>query len=157
MAMILNQTHPLLSITFSPTTDFTELAEYCEQFAETLLESSDPRLRHALCERLGDCLELLHPTLNDPIPPHVMDRLTVDELPLSSPRFAPDADLLCEYCQALVQLFTDRALSPQSEKILTGLLFELVSYFAAELKAPRWIRTADGVKFISEVEVTGER
>ncbi|QWA11516.1 hypothetical protein GTU79_01430 [Sodalis ligni] len=157
MAMILNQTHPLLSITFSSTTDFTELAGYCERFAETLLESSDPRLRHALCERLSDCLALLYPTLDDPIPSHVMDRLTVDELPLTSPRFEPDSDLLCEYCQVLVQLLTERAVSPQREKILTGLLFDLTSYFAEELKAPRWIRTADGVKFIAEVEVARER
>jgi len=61
--------------------------------------------------------------------------------------------LLCEYCQVLVQLLTERAVLPEMEKILTGLLFELVSYFADELKAPRWIRTSDGVKFIEEVEV----
>ncbi|WP_132923835.1 hypothetical protein [Sodalis ligni] len=92
----------MLSLTFSSTTDFTELAGYCERFAETLLESSDPGLRHALCERLADCLALLHPKLDDPISPYMMDRLRVDELPLSSPRFEPDSDLLCEYCQVLV-------------------------------------------------------
>lgn len=52
-----------------------------------------------------------------------------------------------------MQLLTERAVLPEMEKILTGLLFELVSYFADELKAPRWIRTSDGVKFIEEVEV----
>ncbi|WP_189315191.1 hypothetical protein [Pectobacterium peruviense] len=36
-------------------------------------------------------------------------------------------------------------------RTLTVLLGELVRYFAAGLKAPRWIRTADGVKFIDEV------
>ncbi|KEJ18825.1 Uncharacterised protein [Escherichia coli] len=37
------------------------------------------------------------------------------------------------------------------EQTLTGLLCELVWYFTEGLKAPRWLRTADGVKFISEV------
>ncbi|EHO5149282.1 hypothetical protein NMO89_004325 [Salmonella enterica] len=42
---------------------------------------------------------------------------------------------------------------PQMEEQLFWLLSELVEYFAAEMKAPRWIRTADGVKFIEEVVV----
>lgn len=36
-------------------------------------------------------------------------------------------------------------------RTLTVLLGELVRHFAAGLKAPRWVRTADGVKFIDEV------
>lgn len=31
---------------------------------------------------------------------------------------------------------------------MSCLLYDLVNYFAAEMKAPRWLRTADGVKFI---------
>ncbi len=38
------------------------------------------------------------------------------------------------------------------EQTITGLLCELVWYFAAEMKAPRWLRTAGGVKFIGGVE-----
>ncbi len=37
------------------------------------------------------------------------------------------------------------------EKHLSCLLYELINYFAAEMEAPRWLRTADGVKFIGEV------
>ncbi len=75
---------------------------------------------------------------------------------MTSPRFEPDAELLCEYCQALAQILTDRLVSPGLERIITGLLFDLVSYFADELKAPRWIRTTHGVKFIAEMEMAGE-
>lgn len=39
----------------------------------------------------------------------------------------------------------------EMEKYLSCLLYELIKYFAAEMIAPRWIRTADGVKFIDEV------
>ncbi|MCW8154348.1 hypothetical protein [Enterobacter hormaechei] len=153
MATTLTQTHPLLSVPFNAATDFTVLANHCDRFAETLLESDDPALRLALCGRLAACLSLLRPTLNDPIPPHLTESLTVDFLPTRHPRFEPGSELLCDYSLTLVQLLTGRALLPKMERTLTGLLCELVWYFAAELKAPRWIRTADGVKFIDEVTV----
>ena len=62
----------------------------------------------------------------------------------------PEVDLLCGYGQALARLLSERRLSPEMEPTLAGLLFDLVVYFADELRAPRWIRTADGVKFIEE-------
>ncbi|WP_213991171.1 hypothetical protein [Sodalis sp. dw_96] len=151
------QTYQLIPLPFSSATDFTVLADYCEHYAESLLENSDPAQRQGLCCRLAACLDLLQPTLEDPIPPHLIDSLTVDDLPLTSPRFEPDSDLLCGYCLVLVRLLTERVVLPQMEKILTGLLFDLVSYLADELRAPRWIRNDDGVKFIEETEGSGGR
>lgn len=153
MATIPAQTHPLLSVSFNVATDFTVLASHCENFAETLIESTDPALRLALCGRLAACLALLRPTLNDPIPPHLTECLTTDTLPTDIPRFEPGSELLCDYSLTLALLLMGRALLPKMEQTLTGLLCELVWYFAAEMKAPRWIRTADGVKFIDEVTV----
>ncbi|MBT1427021.1 hypothetical protein [Dickeya dianthicola] len=150
MATTLTQTHPLLTLPFSAATDFIVLAGHCENFAEILIESDDPALRLALCGRLAACLALLRPTLNQPVPRHLFESLTVDTLPAVSPCFDPDSELLCDYCLVLAQLLTGRALSPETERMLTGLLSELVWYFAAELEAPRWIRTADGVKCINE-------
>ncbi|WP_324725444.1 hypothetical protein [Klebsiella variicola] len=151
MATILTQTHPLLAIPFNAATDFTVLANYCANFADTLIESGDPVLRLALCGRLAASLSLLRPTLNDPIPPHLIESLTTDTLPASSSCFDPGSELLCDYSLTLARLLTGRALLPKMEQILTGLMCELVWCFAAELRAPRWIRTADGVKFIDEV------
>ncbi|RNM19125.1 hypothetical protein EFS38_19080 [Dickeya undicola] len=151
MATTLTQTHPLLTVPFSAATDFTALAGHCEHFAETLIESDDPAQRLALCARLTAGLALLRPTLNQPIPPHLIESLTVDTLPAVSPCFDPDSELLCDYCLTLAQLLSGRELSLEMEQTLTGLLAELVWLFAAELKAPRWIRTADGVKGIDEV------
>ncbi|WP_182937429.1 hypothetical protein [Klebsiella quasipneumoniae] len=146
------QTPPLLAVPFNATTDFTILADHCENFADTLIESDDPALRLALCGRLAACLSLLRPTLNDPIlPPHLIESLTTNTLPASSTCFEPGSELLCDYSLTLAQLLTGRALLPKMEQTLTGLLCELVWCFAAELKTPRWIRTADGVKFIDEV------
>lgn len=141
----------LLTIPFSAATDFTVLADYCDRFADTLIESDDSMLRLALCGRLVACLSLLRPTLNDPIPPHLIESLTTNTLPASSSCFDPGSELLCDYSLTLARLLTGRALLPKMEQTLTGLMCELVWCFAAELKAPRWIRTADGVKFIDEV------
>ncbi|PLY36745.1 hypothetical protein F164LOC_13790 [Pectobacterium carotovorum] len=150
MATILTQAHLLLTVPFSAATDFTVLADHCENFAETLIESDDTALRLALCGRLAACLALLGPTLNEPVPCHLCESLTVDTLPAVSPCFDPDSELLCDYCLTLARLLAGRVLSPEVERMLTGLLSELVWYFAAELKAPCWIRTADGVKCINE-------
>lgn len=87
MATTLTQTHPLLAVPFNASTDFTVLASHCENFAETLIENNDPTLKMALCGRLNACLTLLHPTLLEPVPPHLVESLTVDALPANSPPF----------------------------------------------------------------------
>ncbi|ECD9325761.1 hypothetical protein CSO42_003247 [Salmonella enterica subsp. houtenae] len=151
MATTLNPTHPLLSIPFSADTDFTVLATHCDKLALILAKCDDPALRMAFCGRLAAALTLLRPQLYDPIPPHLMDSLTVEALPARFPAFEPDANTLCDYCQTLAQVLLCRTFPPQLEEQLNWLLSELVEYFAAEINAPRWIRTADGVKFIEEV------
>lgn len=40
MDMIPTQAHPLLAVPFTVATDFTVLAEHCENFAETLIETT---------------------------------------------------------------------------------------------------------------------
>ncbi|EDS4736996.1 hypothetical protein B0C58_002943 [Salmonella enterica subsp. enterica serovar Oranienburg] len=151
MATIPTETHPLLTIPFSAATDFTDLADYCEHVADALIAHDDPTLKMAFYGRLSACLTLLRPTLLDPIPPHLVESLTVDTLPASFPRFEPECTELCGYCLALTQTLTARGLSAETEEQLGWLLYGLTHYFTAEMKAPRWIRTADGVKFIDEV------
>ncbi|WP_139538548.1 hypothetical protein [Klebsiella spallanzanii] len=146
MATTLTQTHPLLAVPFNAATDFTVLASHCENFAETLID--DPTLKMALCGRLSAALILLQPTLLDPIPPHLVERLTVDTLPANSPQFGPECTELCSYCLALTQTLAEQGFSSEKEKQLSYLLYDLINYFAAEMKAPRWLCTADGVKFI---------
>uniref|UniRef100_UPI001C71450E hypothetical protein n=1 Tax=Citrobacter freundii TaxID=546 RepID=UPI001C71450E len=145
------QTHPLLSVSFNAATDFTVLADHCENFAETLIESNDPTLKMALCGRLNACLTLLQPTLLEPVPPHLIESLTVDTLPVNSSQFGPECTELCSYCLVLTQTLAEQGFSSEKEKQLSYLLYDLINYFAAEMKAPRWLRTADGVKFIDEV------
>ena len=107
----------------------------------------------AFCGRLNTCLMLLQPSLLDPIPDHMVESLTVDELPASSPRFDPECTELCHYCLALTQVLTAQGLLAETRNYLSCLLYDLILYFSAEITAPRWLRTADGVKFIDEVAV----
>ncbi|EKT1259610.1 ash family protein [Salmonella enterica] len=151
MATTFNQTHPLLNISFNAATDFTVLASHCENFAETLIESNDIALKMALCGRINTCLTLLQPTLLEPVPPHLVESLTVDVVPAESPRFGPECTELCNYCLALTQTLAGQGFSSETEKYLSWLLYDLINYFAAEMKAPRWLRTPDGVKFIDGV------
>ncbi|MCW2481335.1 hypothetical protein [Candidatus Symbiopectobacterium sp. NZEC135] len=148
MATTPTQTYSLLNTPFSATTDFTVLADHCERFADTLIESDAPALKLALCGRLAACLALLKSTLNAPVPPHLIESLTVDSVPATRSYFEPDTESLCDYCITLAQLVTQRSLSLEEERTLIGLLAELIWLFCAELKAPRWVRTENGVESI---------
>ncbi|WP_309297258.1 hypothetical protein [Leminorella grimontii] len=84
-------------------------------------------------------------TQNDPIPPHLESLFITNAHPLVFPRFEPDTEQLCGYCMALSQTLTEQELPPDVEQTLSDLLFGLVSYLAAELKAPRWVRMGNRV------------
>ena len=146
MATTPTQTHTLdhspLNLSFNADTDFTVLADYCERFAESLIESAKPGERRVLCYRLAECLELLYSTLNDDIPEHLIESFTVDSIPAQVPTFEPDPDDLCRYCLTLANILNSHNFSASEEKALTGLLFELTGYFADELRTPRFVRTA---------------
>lgn len=144
MATTLTLDQTLLTAPISHTYDFTELADHCERFAHTLLESDDPAEKLALCARLSACLALLQPTLSEPIPAHLVERLTLNDLPSRLPAFEPESDLLGIYCQTLTQLLIGRALPSEMAVVIEGLLYDLVSFYADTLNAPRWLQTPQG-------------
>lgn len=148
MATIPTQTHPLLTVPFSASMDFTVLADYCEHFAQMLTEDDDPTLKMALCGRLNACLTLLQPGLLDPIPEHLIASLIVDVPPDDYPRFEPECTQLCGYCLALTETLAGQGLAAETEKQLGWLLYELTRLFTVEMKSPRWLRTAEGVTLI---------
>lgn len=145
MATIHIHDHSLFTAPFSHNTDFTELADHCERFAHTLLETDDPAEKMALCARLSACLALLQPTLQEPIPPHLVERFTLTDLPSRLPVFEPESELLGLYCQTLTQLLISNALPRDMAKMMEGLLYELVSFYADTLNAPRWLQTSEGI------------
>ena len=138
-------THSLFTLPFNHGTEFIELADNCERFTEALVESEDPERKMALCGRLSACLELLQPTLLDPIPEYLKENLTVEDLPSHTPPFKPDATQLGRYCQEITQLLMNGSLQPKSAIVMEDLLCELIDYFADTLKAPRWLKTESGL------------
>lgn len=140
MATTPTLTQTLFTTPFNHTTDFIELADNCERFAEVLAECEDPQQKMALCGRLSACLALLEPTLFEPVPQALKASLTVENIPAYTPSFEPDSDQLCAYCQAITQLLMSNTLAPASESIFRELLYTLVAFFADTLKAPRWLR-----------------
>lgn len=137
--------HSLFTLPFNHATDFTELADNCERFTEALVECHNPVEKLAICARLSACLALLQPTLTEPVPAHLKDSLTVDTLPTRFPLFAPEADQTGRYCQLLTQLLMNKTLSAEMERVAGDLLQDLVIFFADTLKAPRWLKTEEGL------------
>ena len=137
--------HSLFTLPFSHATDFTELADNCERFVEGLVECHDPVEKLAICARLSACLALLQPTLTEPVPQHLQASLTVETLPTRTPLFEPEPDQMGRYCQLLTHLLMSKTLSDEMERVAGDLLQDLVGYFVDTLKAPRWLKTEDGV------------
>ena len=143
MATITTHAQALFTVPFSHNTDFNDLADHCEHFAHNLLETDDPAEKMALCARLSACLVLLQPTLHEPIPPHLVERFTLTDLPSRLPVFEPESELLGLYCQTLTQLLISNAMPRDMAKVMEGLLYELVSFYADTLNAPRWLQTPE--------------
>ena len=140
-----NFSHALFTTPFDHTTDFTALADNCSQFVDVLVECDAPTQKMALCGRLSACLALLQPTLIEPVPEYLKASLTVDDLPLDVPVFEPEVDQLGRYCQLLTQMLLARTLSASNERVAGDLLQDLVGFYSDTLKAPRWLRTKEGI------------
>lgn len=130
-----------LALSFSAATDFNILADYCDLFAQDLIECHEPVAKLALLGRLNAGLALLRPVIGQPIPAHLIARFTAEKLPDPQMNFEPESETLCEYCQSLTQVLSQQSLLPETETTLKGLLCELVWMFAANMQAPQWVTT----------------
>jgi hypothetical protein len=115
----------LFTTPFGHNTDFTELADNCQRYCEALVEETEPARKIALCGRLASTLVLLRPMLQEPLPEHLQERLTINVFPECEPAF-----------------------NAESARVMGDLLFELTGYFADQLKVPRWLRTEAGVALL---------
>lgn len=97
--------------------DLFQVLEGCQRYADELIETHDITARMALCGRLLAGMEVMRGLLDAPLPAHLIARLTVE----------------------------DAQESPEQEKMLTGVLYELIDILARDLKAPRFLRTPTGL------------
>ena len=130
--------------------DLFQVLDYCQYFADSLTENDDHTERMALSGRLCAGLELLRVVLKAPLPKHLIERLTVDAAEPDNYRcpLTTDSETLREYCAALTMLLLQGQPSIEQEEHITGLLFEMVTVLADDLKAPRFIKTDAGLMMI---------
>jgi hypothetical protein len=131
--------------------DLFQLLDACEFHADALIENDDNTERMALCGRLFVGLEALKTVLKEPLPAHLIKRLTVgiaEEDNYRSP-LTTDSETLREYCVALTLLLLQRQQPIQQEEHITEMLFEWINVLAEDLKTPRFVRTSTGLAMIS--------
>lgn len=143
----------LLKMPLGTTMDLFQMLDCCQNLVDALIDTSDNQSRMALCGRLYAALKVLEVVLKAPLPGYLIERLTVEKAeeegchcPLPT-----DSETLRGYCAALTLLLLQHQQTPEQEEKLTGLLYELTGVLNADLRAPRFVRTADGITMISRV------
>ncbi len=131
--------------------DLFQILDACEYHADALIENDGVTERLALCGRLLAGLEVLKTILDEPLPSHLIEHLTVDIAEKDNYRcpLSTDSETLREYCTALSLLLLQRQQSAEQEEHITGLLFELINVLVEDLKAPRFVNTDAGLVMIS--------
>ncbi|MBW1254683.1 hypothetical protein [Pantoea allii] len=144
----------------SPHSAFLDLFQtlgVCQRYTKALMGNHDIVKRMALCGRLLTGLELLKYLLKQPLPEHLIKRLTVKQGPLANNNqpLCSDSESLCEYCEALVITILNQQTSEDRQQQLIVLLFELVNLLTEDLKTPRFTRSYTGLVMINGEAVPG--
>ncbi|MDW8845085.1 hypothetical protein SD961_04130 [Erwinia sp. MMLR14_017] len=143
----------LLKMPIGTTMDLFQILDCCQSLVDALIETDDNNNRMALCGRLYAALKVSEVVLKAPLPASLIERLTADVAeaedyccPLSA-----DSETLREYCAALTLLLLQHQQPPEQEEQIAGVLYELIGVLNEDLKAPRFVRTTDGLLKPSEI------
>lgn len=121
--------------------DYVDFAQTLEVLSDLLIDTKNSAERPVVCRAIGAYLHALEKQLQAPLSAAHQEALTTDSLPpLPDAPFAPDEELLREYCVALNTLLLDNRLEESIAKTLTGLLYELLGYLVEELTTPCFLR-----------------
>ena len=147
----------LLKTPLGATHDLFQVLNQCQRYVDGLIENDNHVECMALCGRLLAGLNVLKFTLKAPLPEHLIDSLTTDmakpddyRCPLST-----DSETLCEYCASLTMLLLNQQESADQVEKITGILFEMVTLLAEDLRAPRFMRAESGLVMIGGEAVPG--
>ncbi|EOV9570220.1 hypothetical protein ACN5LI_001840 [Cronobacter turicensis] len=146
----------LLSGSLRSDNDFLALAPACSLLVAELLETHNTTARLALAGRLAYALRLLKEAIKGELTPEQIEELTADERPATSVTpgaFDPENGNLCDYCRVLTEILIARTVSEPEEKIIAGLLFELVNLLFENLTAPRFYRSPEGIRSVWDGEI----
>ncbi|GDX04863.1 hypothetical protein [Buttiauxella sp. A111] len=119
--------------------DLFQLLDVCESLADELIECQTETEQQVFCGRIAHCLEVMKTTFEQPLPAYLVERLTVEkEVKIQVNR---DSEIQRQYCHALTQTLLSRAHTPDVNRALIGMLFELVNELVEDLQAPRFLRS----------------
>ncbi|MCS3602622.1 hypothetical protein M2371_001831 [Buttiauxella sp. BIGb0471] len=140
----------LLKIPLGAMHDLFQVVDICQRYADELIEVHNHAEYIALCGRLLAGLNVLKVVLKTPLPKHLIEQLTVNENNFAECRspVSTDSETTCEYCSALTMILLNQQIMPEQQEQISELLFELLTMLAEDLKAPRFIRTTDGLAMI---------
>lgn len=140
----------LLKLPVSPSLDLFQILDICQCYVDALIENDSTTERMALCGRLFAGLEVLKVVLDQPLPDYLIERLTVD-VAQSDGYISPltaDSTSLCGYCSALTLVLLSQLQPTDQADQITEMLFDMLYVLAEDLKAPRFIRTHEGLALI---------
>lgn len=124
--------------------DLFEIADVCAALVVEMIDSEDAAETLALCGRLSHALDALNKRCDAGLPPHLLERLTADELPaVCVPECWSDSDLMLGYAQGLTQALLSCTLPFTVTEQLTGLLHDVVLLLVEYLQQPYLKRGAD--------------
>lgn len=140
----------LLKTPLGTTHDLFQVLDTCVRYVDALVECNDIADRMALCGRLLAALEVLRVLLDQPLPEHLIERLTVDKVDHKACRSGGsiDSEEMRQYCSALTLVLLNQQAPADLQKHITGLLFQMVNIMADDLTAPRFLRTESGLVMI---------
>ncbi|MCT4704171.1 hypothetical protein MUA02_20160 [Enterobacteriaceae bacterium H20N1] len=100
---------------------------------------------------------MLKAVLKAPLPEHLIEQLTVKESDANEFRspLSTDSETTCEYCSALTIVLLNQQVSLDQQEHITEVLYEMLTMLAEDLKAPRFIRTTNGLAMIDGEVVPG--
>lgn len=147
----------LLRIPLDATHDLFQVVDICQRYADELIEANNHAEYMALCGRLLAGLNVLKAVLKSPLPNHLIEQLTVNENNSDEYRsqISTDSETTCEYCFALTMVLLNQQVTQEQQEHISELLFDLLMMLAEDLKAPRFVRTANGLAMISGETVPG--
>ncbi len=137
--------------------DLFQILDICQQYVDSLIENDNHTECMALCGRLLAGLEVLKSVLKAPLPDHLIEQLTLKDSETSDYRtyLSTDSETLCEYCTALTIVLLNHQDLPDQREQMIAILYELIYVLAEDLKAPRFVRVAGGLKMIEGEPVPG--
>ncbi|WP_310606456.1 hypothetical protein [Buttiauxella brennerae] len=145
----------LLKTPLGSTHDLFQVLDNCQSYVDALIENDNNTECMALCGRLLAGLEVLKAVLREPLPDHLIEKLTTTDTNDYRCPLPTDSETLREYCTALTIVLLNQQNSAELTAHITGILFELTNLLVEDLKAPRFINTDAGLTMISGEAASG--